>query len=110
MCTRGDDIRLAVYVGDVRAAGELLELVDRADAHHLLEVLARPYGDRRAPVAVATHRPVARVRQPVREPLALHEIGHPTRTKSRTMHYQSTLTSIESATNYMYITTPNSYQ
>lgn len=70
-------IRLAMDVGDVCAAGELLELVDRPDAHDLLEIVARPNRDRRAPVAVAAHGPVARVPQPVGEPLGLDELGHP---------------------------------
>ncbi|EPY28156.1 hypothetical protein STCU_05273 [Strigomonas culicis] len=70
---------LAVDVGDALHARQLLQLRHAADDDHLLPVLAVPDGQRRAPVAVARHVPVAGVGEPVGEAARLHELGHPVR-------------------------------
>jgi len=57
-------------------AGQLLQLVDRADAMQFA-VLAAPDRDRRAPETVAADVPVARVLQPVAEPSLAQVIRHP---------------------------------
>ena len=76
----GDVVDLVlVQVRDVADSRPLLELLDAAHDLDLLSVVADPNGQRRAPVAVATHGPVARVGQPVVEALLLHELGNPVR-------------------------------
>ena len=54
-----------------------LELVDRADHHHLLAVVAHPHRDGSAPEAVAGDGPIARVEEPVVEALLLDVRRHP---------------------------------
>mmetsp|Transcript_26727 Transcript_26727/g.33313 ORF Transcript_26727/g.33313 Transcript_26727/m.33313 type:complete len:503 (-) Transcript_26727:26-1534(-) len=62
---------------ELAAAGEALELLDRADADDLLAVIRNPNRDWVTPEAVPGEAPVARVLQPVMEALFLDEAGDP---------------------------------
>ena len=73
-------VQVGLALGIARQPPEVaLELFERAvdvDAR-VLGVVALPHRDRRAPVAVAADRPVARARDPLAELAVLDVVGHP---------------------------------
>mmetsp|Transcript_5114 Transcript_5114/g.7795 ORF Transcript_5114/g.7795 Transcript_5114/m.7795 type:complete len:530 (-) Transcript_5114:157-1746(-) len=66
-------------VGDLTAAGELLELLDGADTDDLLHVIGGPDRDGVTPVSVSGEAPVSGALEPVLESLLLDEARHPGR-------------------------------
>jgi hypothetical protein len=83
-------------IGDALDAGQALQLLNRTNADnlaigvqsrahaafrrrgiHLLHVVADPQWNGRAPVPVARHIPIPRVREPVAESVLTNILGHP---------------------------------
>ena len=63
-------------------ARQFLQFLDGSDTDELLAVVRHPNGNGGAPVAVAAHRPVSSVAEPVTEAFLFDEIGNPVSVKS----------------------------
>lgn len=78
---RNSDVvdELSVDVADILHSRQLLQLLHRPHAHHLLIVIAHPDRNWVAPHTVSTEAPVLSLRQPIVKSLFLSKFRHPCR-------------------------------